>query len=251
MIAGFFHQGSGLGNQLFRYITVRTLAEELGYEWGMIAPHLYKGASFMPLDMGKVWHESYRIDSAGKVILDITKPWEENTFYYNPEINYTKDESVVDGSFEDVKYWGGNLDKISKWLRIERRTPPDDTCIIGFRGGEYATVPDLFLPREYWERAINIMKEAGIKKFEVHTDDTALARSFFPDCVSYHDIALNWTAVRFAKHAIIANSSFYIMPRLLRHHEGDALTIAPRYWNRYNTKKWDYPQNYYKQFTQI
>lgn len=52
MIAGIFHQGSGLGDQLHRYVTVRTLAEEKGYDWGIINPQEFKGRSFMDIDYG-------------------------------------------------------------------------------------------------------------------------------------------------------------------------------------------------------
>jgi hypothetical protein len=87
--------------------------------------------------------------------------------------------------------------------------------------------------------------------FEVHTDDPELAQEFFPGYECIHDIKLNWRSVRYAKYAIIANSSFYILPRLLRHQEGEFFTIAPRYWARRNTEEWSMPQNYYKKFTYI
>ena len=47
MIAGIFHQGSGLGNQLHRYVATRVLALDKGYEWGMENPELFKGKNFM------------------------------------------------------------------------------------------------------------------------------------------------------------------------------------------------------------
>jgi hypothetical protein len=93
-------------------------------------------------------------------------------------------------------------------------------------------------------------------KFEVHTDDEKLAKEFFQDFKIVHDIGINWRSMRYAKYAIIANSSFYILPRLLAH-QGfknewfDPITIAPRYWARHNTKIWSTPQNYYKKFTYI
>ncbi len=89
-------------------------------------------------------------------------------------------------------------------------------------------------------------------KFEVHTDDPELAKKFFPDYPVVQNIEKNWQAVRHARYAIIANSSFYVLPRLMKQYwSNQAITIAPKYWNRYNTKKWDYPQNYYKQFRYI
>ena len=126
-------------------------------------------------------------------------------------------------------------------------------CVIGFRGGEYATVPDLFLPKEYWDKADTLMRERGIETFEVHTDDVGLAQQFFPAYKIVQDIGINWRSVRYAKHAIIANSAFYIMPRLLKHSHSDALTIAPRGWARRNLGKgmWARPACYYPEFTYL
>lgn len=239
MIGGIFHEGSGLGDQLMRYITVRTLAEEKGYEWGMIGN--FKGISFMKIDTGITdfgdrmpwsFYEKDVRDSSG---LDIRS--------YDPEINFIEDNTMIDGCFEDEKYWGHNLENIRNWLAVEPLNVPDDTCVIGFRGGEYATVPDLFLPEQYWIDAVKIMRGKGIQKFEVHTDDVETAKRYFPTFPIVHDIALNWRSIRYAKHLIIANSAFYIMPALL----GDAEEIiAPRYWARHNIKIWARPACYYK-----
>lgn len=240
MIAGIFHQGSGLGDQLMRYITVRTLAEEKVYEWCMQNTENFKGKDFMPLRM-----------NSGDFVFFNQNQWNEKDFRengidirsYDPEINFIQDNTILDGCFEDEKYWGHNLDNIRNWLAVEPINIPDDVCVIGFRGGEYATVPDLFLPPEYWTEAIKMMRDKGIQKFEVHTDDPETARRFFPTFPIIHDIGINWRSVRYAKHLIIANSAFYILPALL----GEAKEIiAPRYWARRNLKIWARPACYYK-----
>src|SRR5438105_3580127 len=103
MIAGIFHAGSGLGDQLHRYITVRTLAESKGYEWGMDG--VFKGKFFLhqpqtSVLMGKwkTWLEKEVKDENG---VDIRS--------YDPEINFIEDNTIIDGTFEDDKYWGHNL----------------------------------------------------------------------------------------------------------------------------------------------
>lgn len=265
MLFGIFHKGSGLGNQLHRYIAIRIKAQELGVDFGMVALDLFKGKSFMDLDMGKNLHVRYKVEEpSGKVVptqfivhynpsfefppapdFDVWEEWDKQVF--DPDFDFVEDNTIIDGNFEDPKYFEEHLDDIDRWLTTEYISFPDDVCVIGFRGGEFYTVPELGLPKEYYDRAIQIMKDKGITKFEVHTDDPELAKQFFSDYKIIQDISVNWRSVRYAKHAIIANSSFYILPRLLN----GGLTIAPRYWNRYNTKKWDYPQNYYKQFKYI
>jgi hypothetical protein len=270
MIAGIFHQGSGLGNQLFRYITTRVLALDKGYRFGMLNDKDFKGNELFKLEMGerplfsKHWPmEMYSFEEK-KVVengVDIRG--------YDPEINFVEDNTVIEGEFQDERYWGHRLDEIREWLKVEPLEMPDDVCVINFRGGEYSVYPDLFLTKEYWDEAIQLMRDkfqpivADVVqelKFEVHTDDPVLARQFFPDFKivdnamitddkRYSQIALNWRSIRYAKYLIIANTSFAILPALLS--ENVKTVIAPRYWARRNTGTWALPQNYYKKFIYI
>ncbi len=264
MIAGILHEGSGLGDQLFRYVTLRTIAEEKGYEWGMIGALRFKGKDFMDLEMGKSLLNQEGYENAKwmeKAIVWNEKDVRENGIdvrSYDPEINFIQDNTIIDGSFEDEKYWGNKLDDIRDWLSVEPLKMADDVCVIGFRGGEYSLFPDLFLSNDYWSAAIKHMRDLGIDKFEIHTDDKKTAEAFaktifspylsdrFGNWIEYkviHDIALNWRSVRYAKHLIIPNSAFYIFPALLGEAEE---VIAPRYWARRNLKTWARPACYYK-----
>lgn len=276
------HRGSGLGNQLHRYVAVRTLALDKGYDFGMVASELFKGKDFMNLDMGSnfsfndreiffpyaiengtgkvsITPAIYSWTEAGKGVGESRfgiKTWEEwNKNVYDPDINFVEDNTIIDGNFEDPRYFEHRLPEINEWLKTEPLlfNEQEDTCLIGFRGGEYYTVSELGLPKEYFDRAIIEMRKINPKmRFEVHTDDLELARKFFPDFIIFiRDIEINWRAMRYAKFAIIANSSFYVLPRLLADNDSWAITIAPRYWNRYNIKEWQYPQNFYKQFRYI
>ncbi len=252
MIYGIFHKGSGLGNQLHRYIATRILALKKGVEFGMVAPELFKGSSFMNLDMGGAKKFiTLTEETSGKTIVagnpNLWEEWGKQVF--DPDFDFVGDNTIIDGNFEDEKYFIDYLPQINEWLKVKEWQIPDDVCVIGFRGGEYYSVPELGVPVEWFYKAmIKVVKEINPKmKFEVHTDDEVLAKKWFPDLPIIHDVELNWRAMRYAKHAIIANSSFYVLPRLLN----GGLTIAPKYWNRYNTKKWDYPQNYYRSFKHI
>lgn len=249
MISGIFHQGSGLGDQLHRYITVRTLAKDRGFEWMMVGKDRFKGASFMNnlslpdtrWEGFKTWNEK---DIRDKEMTDIRS--------YDPEINFVEDGTLIDGSFEDDKYWKHRLHEINEWLEVEPIEVPDDVCVIGFRGGEYSVIDDLFLPESYWTEAIEKMRAINPNmRFEVHTDDPTLAKLFFRETPVIHDIGINWRSMRYAKHAIVANSAFYIMPRLLAHQEKDSLTIAPRYWARRNKRVWARPACFYRDFLYI
>ena len=265
MIRGIFHAGSGLGNQLHRYVATRVLALDKGYDFSMMGEP-FKGKSFMDIDMGVKEYMPYHVEEhTGKVIPHTELPlraWAEKTPYYNPEFNFIEDNTIIDGEFQDERYFEHRLNEISGWLKVEPIDVPDDVCVIGFRGGEFYQVDELGLPKEYFEKGIEMMKEINPNmRFEVHTDDEFLANWVFSDIPNIkiiHDIGINWRSIRHARYAIIANSSFYILPRLLKQHEASTaqgakkvLTIAPRYWDRYNIKKWERPYNYYKCFTYL
>lgn len=251
MIAGILHQSSGLGNQLHRYVATRVLAEDKGYEWGMVyngndpaKDAGFKGASFMEVDLGKevpqegmnIWYEKKIVQDG----LDIRG--------YDPEYNFVQDGTVIEGEFQDERYFIHRLEDIKQWLKTEELVMADNVCAIGFRGGEYTAFPELFLTKDYWDEAIEKMKLIDpTMKFEVHTDDSATARQFFPDYPIVQEIGMNWRSIRYAKYSIIANSSFYILPRLLN----GGYTIAPRYWARRNIGVWALPQNFYSTFDYI
>ena len=245
MIAGIFHKGSGLGNQLHRYVMTRVLALDKGLEFGMCFPENFKGSSFMNPDMG--------VPVKGL----LNEYLEPQTMQGNDDIRdydwkgvlNIKDFTLVDGEFQGEKYFEHHLDEIREWLRVWYLHVEDDVCVINFRGGEYVGVKDLFLPLSYWDNAIALMrgKYPGIT-FEVHTDDPVTAKDFFPEFPIHTGIQHNWTSIRYAKHLIISNSSFAILPALL----GDAEEIiAPLHWAGHNKGFQQQLQNVYKRFTYI
>lgn len=272
MVAGIFYEGSGLGDQLFRYVTVRTIAEEKGYEYKMFQDN-FKGDFFIEKP------DILKGDYKPGIQFSVWKTFDEKDVRehgtdirsYDPEINFVEDNTIIDGSFEDDKYWRHNLPNIDKWLAVGPLNVPDDVCVIGFRGGEYAMNPDLFLGPSYYMEAIEEMLNLNAQmQFEVHTDDPTLAAKLFPNFKiienapishsKHTNMGLNWRSARHAKYAIIPNSAFFILPRILKHHDGGdrtdlvkggAVTISPRYWARRNTKTWARPACYYPEFIYI
>ena len=249
MITGKIHKGSGLGDQLFSYIATRTTAERLGVDFGFIGQQFFKGKDFMNLDWGKDTGIGYWIEeSSGKLLIDDEgKVFEINKPYYDPEVNFIEDGTVIDGyGAQDERYFEHRLEEIREWLAVEPLEMPDDVCVLNIRGGEFRVFPDLILPlQDYWFKAMGLMDK---QKYEIHTDDPEYCKQLFGDAFPIiQDIGINWRSVRYAKHAIIANSAFGIIPRLLN--GGD--TIAPRYWARRNIKEWSLPSNYYKSFKYI
>ena len=130
MIAGQFFDGSGLGDMLFRYITSRCLALDKGFDHGMYGLKKFKGASFMQLP------PTIDMDMLEGLSL---KKWDErdirvngvDTRSFDPESQFVEDNTIVDGCFEDSKYWMHHLDEIREWLKVEPLEMPEDLCIIG------------------------------------------------------------------------------------------------------------------------
>lgn len=254
MIVGLWHRGSGLGDQLFCYLAARSTADRLRVPFGMVGE--FKGKAFMGLYKGIEIPFPFSLEEpAGKIVVHAPLNMYEGKDWYDPEFNFIEDDTIVDGCrCQDERYF--DMEQISKWVVTKPLGVLDSTCVINFRGGEFTQIPELFLPQSYWDLAIAKMKVRGYTNFEVHTDDPATAKKFFPEFKVIHDVDVNWRSVRYANGAIIGNSAFNILPRLLAHYDDelpdeDVTTIAPHFWARRNTKTWSTPQNYYKQFIYV
>lgn len=224
MVSGIFHRGSGLGNQLHRYVGTRVLAVERGEPHTMIAPELFKGKDFLKLDIVPNDIKYTIAHPSGEVI---------------PE-SY---DGVVDREFQNEADFIKHIDKVREWLTPTVPTTefPPDHCVISFRGGEYKWVSELYLPQEYWDLAVEKMRERGVKTFSVVTDDVEEAQRFFPDFHVTHNIAEDWCAILKAPNLILSNSSFAILPAYIN--QNVKHIIAPKYWARYNTGEWLNPDN--------
>lgn len=262
MITGVIHKGSGLGDQLFSYILTRVVALDRGYDFGFIGKEFFNGKGFMDLDWGKdTSHVKYSvIEEIGSIFIwgEGLKFFRADKLGYDPEVNFIEDGTFIDGyGAQDQRYFLHRMGEIAGWLGIRANfsdhDKDDTTCVLNVRGGEFRAVPELILPRAYWEEGIGKVRNLGINDFEFHTDDPGYCREIGGDAFPiFKNIELNWRAVRYAKHAVISNSAFGIIPRLLKHHEDPtAVTIAPHFWARRNDGYWHNPSNYYPAFTYI
>lgn len=249
-----------LGNHMWQYAVCRTIAEKLGYEWGInpSPTHDYhSGAnqmSFMDVDFGKpingIEHEYH-------------EPWkiykhvdEVNITMFNPSLYEIKDNTLMighngakGGIYQSEDYIIDRKDDIKQWYKINDihkldfekilsnlgLVLDDNLCVINFRGGEYRNIPNVLLRRQYWVDAINHMKILNKDmKFIVISDDPKLAESFMPYSIPcYHlSIGFDYYVVNQAKWLIISNSTFGWWPAWLN--ENVNKVIAPRYWARHN-----------------
>lgn len=246
MIFGYFHEGSGLGNQLHRYVFVRTKAKELGVPFGMIGN--FKGEGIIDIDKGEPIPKDlsdFKTFNEEKIVMngiDIRG--------YDPKTEQIKDNTIVDGEFQDEKYF--NIDDVRGWLKVINPKPyamhftnHNEVCLLNVRGGEYKGVTELFLPKEYWYQAMeNMRKIKPNMKFAIVTDDIELCQEWFPNFYIKHDDD-DWSNLQEAKYLILSNSSFAIFPALTGKAE---YIIAPLHWARHNIEVWATNQNRYKKF---
>lgn len=256
MIATPFYNGQGLGNQLANYVTVRTLAIDNGFDFGVQFPERFKGAHFMNLDMGLPVLNGVTLIEGGtpEVLPDgFTKYYREafiDNGDYDPEIAKMGDNTLIHGNLQGIEYFKHRKAEIREWLKVQPLDMEKNVCVINFRGGEYKWVKDFFLPHSYWGKAIEMMiEERPDMQFEVHTDDKEEAKKFFPDFPIYSDIELNWRSLRYCHYAILSNSSFAILPVWLN--DNVKKVIAPHGFGRYNTGQWLLKQNYIPEWTWI
>lgn len=254
MLATPIYKGQGLGNQLANYVTVKCLALDKGFEFGVQFPERFKGFSFMNLDMGlPVLNGITTVEGhTPERLPDGFTAYYREEFIdngdYDPNIAKIADNTLIHGNLQGIEYFKHRKNEIDEWLKVEPLEMPDDLCVINFRGGEYKYVKDFFLPKSYWLEGITMMLEKNPNmKFEVHTDDPETARQFF-DYPIISGIDINWRSVRYAKNLLLSNSSFAILPAWLNN---EAYVIAPKGMGRRNTGEWLLKQNYIPQWTWI
>lgn len=251
MIVTELYKGQGLGNQLACYITTRVIAKDRGYAFGIMHPERFKGADFLDLDFGLPVTGGRGPEGGPPEILpDGIKYYYTERKIIHPESGadirtYDKnlvsvlDNTKMDGLMQDERYIAHRKNEIREWLKVREEHEcydyaDDNTCVINFRGGEYARHKDFFLNKEYWENAVKHMLKINPNfRFIVITDDVFTAKKFFPDFDVFHfSIAKDYVVIKNAHYLILSNSSFAWFPAWLN--ENLKFCIAPKYWARHN-----------------
>jgi hypothetical protein len=219
MIISEIYNGSGLGNQLWNIISLRCIAENRGFRWGVkrdssnsaqgtsnssfIGLKTFKGCQFLP-----------NIDFGDEVIGGVThlegqEPLElpEGIDYYARErwdpypetmhplknedamiyddllYNTIPDNTKIDGTFQRLRYINDRRNDIIEWLKPSiniTEYSKDDFCVIQFRGGEYL-ITSAWCPSEYYKMSADqMLKINPSMKFGVITDDPENAKKFIP-----------------------------------------------------------------------
>jgi len=225
-----------LGNHMWQYAVCRTIAEKLGYDWGInpTTSHDYFGGksqmTFMNVDFGKPvegitneyyepWKVHQHVDAVNITMLNPTLyEIEDNTIMLG-------DNGAAGGIYQSEDYIIDRKEDVRKWFEIKEESTTqydkilvshdiildDNTCVINFRGGEYCGIPNVMLRKEYWKDAVdNMLKFNPNMKFVVITDDVRIATKFMPFemQVIHVDVGFDYYVVNQAKWLIVSNSTF-------------------------------------------
>lgn len=265
MIINEIKYGQGLGNQLFCYVTTRSIAKDNGYEFGFLGTENLgdkrfnsKGLYFMELDLGtnatkvnNFYSEKFTRIKIQNSIHDMTHGCDIRS--YDEYLAKIPDNTLIEGIMQDQRYFMHNIEDIKKWLKLkpeyeEYEFCKDNICILNFRGGEYKDYSELYLSKSYWINAMNNMKKINPNmKFKIITDDPTAANQMIPEVEAYHfDIAKDYSIIKNARYLILSNSTFACFPAFTS--ETVKYIIAPKYWARHNVSNgyWATEQNLYK-----
>ena len=271
-----------LGNHMWYYVICRIVAEKLGYEWGVKSQSMYdyfggmNQMYFMNVDFGKeviitgkdpggLW----TFEGIPNRYSDINKQHTHNgdsclINMYDGNVFNISDNTMVHMVSQSEDYLIDRKTDVIKWFEIDERYVikyeeelkkldiklDDNTCVINFRGGEFNSVPNLIPSRVYWENSINYMKGVNPNmEFIIISDDPQSASYYIPGVRCYHiDIGFDFYVVNKSKYLILPNSTFSWWAAWLN--QSSKLTIAPKYWGRYNVSNgyWSLGDSYTRSF---
>lgn len=267
MILTEMYHGQGLGNQLFCYITTRTIAADRGVEFGLkglenLGDRRYndKGLYFMDLYLGEEIDDSkivnYYKEKETRLITDASH--HDSTIgcdirLLDQQLPNVPDNCKVDGIMQSEDYFYHRKEEIKQWLKLKPEHDcydysADDICVINFR--DYAGNNELFLPREYWVNSIlHMLKINPEMRFLVITENPAVAAEMLPelkDNIYHFDVGKDYSIIKNAKWLILSNSSFAFFPAWTS--DTARMIIAPKYWARHNVSNgfWSCGYNLYR-----
>lgn len=267
MIVTPFIHGQGLGNQFFVYVTTRAIATDRGLDFGFEGLENFgdrryndRGLYFMDLDLGKEVTGIERDYTEKELRIRTNSSHHDATIgcdvrLVDHELVSVPDNTRIFGIMQGEDYFYHRKSEVREWLKLKpehdcKDFTHDDICVINFR--DYRGNSELFLPRDYWVRAIYHMLSLNPNmQFLVITEAPSVAAEMLPelkDNVYHFDVGKDYAIVKNARWLILSNSSFAYFPAFTN--EESKLTIAPKYWARHNVSDgyWSCGYNLYRDF---
>lgn len=265
------------GNSAFQIATLRSIASDLGYEWGTPSNFSYdyhRGMNqffFMDMDFGKPvqgiehticekWSFYNHVDRVNITRLD------KDLYSIKDNTKIYGHDSAAGALLQSEDYFWHRKDEVREWFRYNPEHKErlalrcsdlgisfgDELCVINVRGGEYKSIPACLLRPEYWKMAMETkLKENPKMQFICVSDDPGYASALFPGIRVIHEgIDLDFYIVNNAKELILANSTFSWWAAWLGDAEASRI-IAPKYWARWNVSDgyWSIGDSWSRRFT--
>lgn len=266
MIATEIGAGDGLGNQLFRYITLRCMALDHSMEWGIVGSetmannmHSSCGLYFMDLDYGKpVCTDSLKRynEKEDRIFIGNSRHDLTHGCYVtgiDEQLLHPVDGTLYWGNMQAEAYYLRHKEEIRKWLQVKKEYDckefsQDDLCILHLRCSDYLDCPELYLRKKYWIDGMRHMKKINPDmKFMIITNDVKEASRILPGIPAYNfDLAKDYSIIKNAKYLLLSNSSFAYFPAFTS--TTVKYILAPKYWARHNVSDgyWASEQNIYE-----
>jgi hypothetical protein len=269
-----------LGNHMWQYSVCRTVAEKLGYEWGINSSpthDYYNGMNqmyFMDVDFGKPltgnftdFHEKWVMYNGINEVVNVST-LDNRIWDIKDNTKLIGHNGALGGIYQSEKYFENYETTVKGWFKIKEEYSQtyeeklkennivldDNTCVINFRGGEYRGLKNVLCRKEYWRDSINIMLSINPNiKFILISDDPVFSKSYMPfDIPTYHfDIGMDFYIINKSKWLIISNSSFGWWAAWLNTTANKIL--APKYWSSHNNSNgyWSTGDSYSKPFDYV
>jgi len=262
------YEGQGLGNQLWAYAAIRSIADSRQCSFGFEHFDRFKGVDIFDLDPG------FQLSGGSSPEGGPPHNLPEGIRHYRKEAKQVisgtsvdisrMDASLlqvpidtkIDGTLQSTGYLPKDRGVTRSWFPLKRSVNPEfirnDVCLIHVRGGDFSTLSEVSLTEDYFSRAIDFVRSRQPNvKFECVTDDPTVAVSVLPNDVEIVGSALEGTEdsrkaphhkggpvgrdflrLLHARFLIIPNSSFSWWAAYLN--VNAELIIAPKYWARHN-----------------
>lgn len=262
MIITEFYNGQGLGNQLWVYSVLRSLAKKKGYKFGVMSPFKFKGKEFLNIDMGEDVFGGEGPEGGPPISLPEGIPhyFTEKKVNHpttgtiisksDPSIYLIEDNTKIEGNLQSIDYIQEYKKDLIEWIKIKedknvKDFSSENVCIIHIRGGDFLG-STAYLERDYYHRSISEMKSINPEmKFFIVTDDVGYSRGILPEIeivggsvsgtpdpnmASHHrggPVWMDWSIIYNSKNLIMSASSFSWWPSWL----GEVPNvIAPMFW---------------------
>lgn len=256
-----FADGQGVGNQLWCYLSLKSIFHErkgelyfTGYtEFKVI--ELFPEKNFISDFIEDINDPDFIINESIRYAHKGDFPVYEDILRKIDLLESKENERVIEikGLMQRMSYLN-SLSFLKNLLHIKCATNlsiDEDVCVIHLRGGDYLGSAAL-LPASYFRKSISIMEKMyNIKKFKIVTNDINYARKVLPNCeiigsgvsvykveetnATHHiggSILQDYKILNNAKYVILTNSTFSFWPVYLSCQRPKV--IAPMHWFSYN-----------------